>query len=55
MYKGQMIEELMQMVERAEDHARAVRLAQTATADEQTFVSRMMYVPDAQPIMIGVA
>ncbi len=55
MYTGQMIDELMEMVARAEDHARAVRLAQLAVPDERTFVSRLMYVPDAQPAMIGVA
>ncbi len=55
MYTGQMIDELMEMVARAEDHARVVRLAQMAVPDERTFVSRMMYVPDTQPMMIGVA
>ncbi len=55
MYTGQMIEELMEMVTRAEDHAQAMRLAQLSAGDQQTFLSRLMYVPDAQPMMIGVA
>ncbi len=55
MYTGQTIEELLEMVERAEDHAQTMRLAQRTAGDQQTFVSRLMYVPDAQPMMVGVA
>jgi hypothetical protein len=50
-----MIDELMEMVTRAEDHAHTVQLAPMTVHDEQPFTARFMYVPDAQPMMIGVA
>ncbi len=55
MYTGEVIDELTQMVARAEEHAQAVRMAEVAERDEREFVSHLMVVPDAQPMMIGVA
>jgi hypothetical protein len=55
MYTGEMIDGLMDLVARAEEHAHAARIAEGAARTEQEFTSRFLYVPDAQPVMIGVA
>jgi hypothetical protein len=55
MYSGTMIEQLMEMVARAEDHAHEVRVSEPER-DQPRFASRFMYeMADAQPMMIGVA
>ncbi|MBZ5569561.1 MAG: hypothetical protein LAN64_17175 [Acidobacteriia bacterium] len=53
MYTGEMIDQLMDMVARAEEHAQVTRFAEMAIREEE-FTSRFMYVPDAQPMMNGV-
>ncbi len=55
MYTGEVIDELMQMVARAEQHAQFACTAELMEREEHEFVSRLMVVPDVQPMMIGVA
>ena len=55
MYTGEMIEELVEMVVRAEEHADARRLAGRAAREEREFEPRFVYVAEAQPMMFGVA
>jgi len=53
MYTGMVIEELMQMVARAEDHVQEVR---PATREDQLLASHFAFhANDSQPMMIGVA
>jgi hypothetical protein len=55
MYSGMMIEELMEMVARAEDQARGGYVSETER-DAARFVPRLVYeLADAQPMMAGVA
>jgi hypothetical protein len=54
MYTGMVIEELMQMVARAEDHVQEVRPA-TRREDELLASHFAFHANDSQPMMIGVA
>jgi hypothetical protein len=55
MYSGKMIEQLMEMVARAEDHAHQGHVSELERS-EPGFASRFMYeMSDPQPMMIGVA
>ena len=55
MYSGMMIEQLMEMVARAEGQAHEVHVAELERG-EPLFASRFMYeIADLQPMMIGVA
>ncbi|MBZ5627922.1 MAG: hypothetical protein LAO06_03560 [Acidobacteriia bacterium] len=53
MHTGEMIEQLMDMVARAEEHAHTTRFTEMAIREEE-FTSRFIYAPDARPMMIGV-
>ena len=54
MYTGMMIEELMEMVARAENHARDAHFDEAQ--DEPVFASRLLYdMVESQPMMIGVS
>ena len=54
MYTGMMIEELMEMVARAENHAHDAHLDEAH--DEPVFASRLLYdMVESQPMMIGVS
>ena len=55
MYTGMVIDELMQMVARAEDHAQDARLSSEAAREQHSFESHFMYAADSQPMLIGVA
>ena len=53
MYTGEVIDQLMKMVARAEEHAQSTRFSEMA-AREEKFTSQFMYGAGAQPMMIGV-
>jgi hypothetical protein len=56
MYTGTVIEELMQMVARLEDHAQDVRPAAALEREEKFLASHFAYhAHGSQPMMIGVA
>ncbi len=57
MYNGEMIDELIDMVERAEDRAAHRLLALPEAAESfEVFAPRFIYdSPASQPVLIGVA
>jgi len=56
MFTGTVINELMDMVARAEDHAQSLRLAVKLEREDQLLASHFAYYPaDSQPVMFGVA
>jgi hypothetical protein len=56
MYTGTVINDLMDMVARAEDHAQDTRTALELEREEQLLASHFAYQPaDSQPMMSGVA
>ena len=56
MYTGTMINDLLDMVARAEDHAQDRRTAVELEREDQLLASHFAYYPaDSQPTMYGVA
>ena len=56
MFTGSLINELMEMVARAEDHAQDRRTAVEREREDRLRASRFAYPPaDSQPMMSGVA
>jgi hypothetical protein len=56
MYSGHLMDELMQMVTRAESHAQQLKAATEAEPDPGTyFVPRFAYERTNQPVHAGVA
>jgi hypothetical protein len=56
MYSGHLMDELMQMVTRAESHAQQLKVATEAEPDPGTyFVPRFAYERTNQPVHAGVA
>jgi hypothetical protein len=56
MFTGTVINELMDMVARAEDHAQDLRLVGELEREDQLLASHFAYHPaDPQPMMSGVA
>jgi hypothetical protein len=56
MYTGMVINELMEMVARAEGHVQHLNVAAELEREDQLMGSYFVYGPaDSQPLMIGVA
>lgn len=56
MFTGTVINELMDMVARAEDHAQGLRTAVELEREDQLLASHFAYyAADSQPMMNGVA
>lgn len=56
MFTGTVINELMDMVARAEDHAQSLRMGVELEREDQLLASHFSYYPaDSQPMMNGVA
>ena len=56
MYTGTVINDLLEMVARAEGHAQDQRTAVEPEREEQLLASHFAYQPaDSQPMMFGVA
>jgi hypothetical protein len=52
MYQGTMVEELMEMVMRAEERAKVARLSEPLEMHRESF---LFGLPESQAVMIGVA
>jgi len=56
MFNGLVIDQLMEMVARVEDHARDARVTEEPVREEQLLASHFAYRPtESQAMMIGVA
>ncbi len=57
MYSGKMLDELMEMVARAEEHARTLKaeVAEPAPQPYVFYASRYIYDGATQPALVGVA
>jgi hypothetical protein len=56
MYTGTMINDLLEMVARAENHAQDLRMAVEVEREDQLLASHFAYhLADSQPMMNGVA
>lgn len=56
MYTGTVINDLLEMVARAEDRAQNLRMAVEQEREDQLLASHFAYPPaDSQPMMFGVA
>ena len=55
MYQGTTIEELIEIVARAEEHARQLQVREALVAEELCSPGFFCELPQAQPAMFGVA
>ena len=55
MYTGEVIDELLDLVGRAEQHARSLRMAEPAARAERDFTPQFLYPAESGPMMMGVA